>query len=176
MSDHLPTDGLTVPPVTRESPTAKLLTIANVLSHVCEQNVTFDKEKSIFNSVATNKISIKDYMNRIHKYGPKNKDEVYLVVALVYVDKFLVSMDMRLNLFNVHRIWLVAYLLAIKFLDDDHYNNKWFASVGGIPLQELNDLEADFLHAIRFDLRLDTYGEYVQQLSIQSEKRNIRET
>ena len=143
-----------------------IVTLSKLLLYICEKNTESSTEKNIFTSAYVNNISIEDYVRRIHKHGPINKqsDDVYLVSALIYMDKFLHSRNMALTVLNVHRIWLVSYLLAIKFLDDDHLNNKWFASVGGIPLQELNKLEFEFLGAIKFDLGLEQYTEYEQQL------------
>ena len=121
----------------------------------------------IFASTYVDSITIERYVQRIHKYGPMDdqSDDVYLVVGLIYIDRFLFSRGTTLHTMNVHRIWLVAYLLAIKFLEDRHFDNRWFASVGGIPLLELNILEAEFLRTIQFDLRVDTYMDYIQQLT-----------
>jgi len=36
-------------------------------------------------------------------------------------------------------------VLAIKFYNDFYLNNLMFAKIGGIPLEEMNQLEQDFL-------------------------------
>jgi len=42
---------------------------------------------------------------------------------------------------NVHRLLLVTALLSSKALDDESYNSKYWASVGGVSLEHLNELE-----------------------------------
>lgn len=36
---------------------------------------------------------------------------------------------------------MVSIMVAIKYQDDDYYKNEYYAKVGGITLQEINDLE-----------------------------------
>jgi hypothetical protein len=43
---------------------------------------------------------------------------------------------------------------ASKFFDDIFYSNTHFAIAGGIPLQEMNVIEIEFLYAIEFDLTI----------------------
>ena len=50
---------------------------------------------------------------------------------------------------------------AAKFYDDCFFNNEFYARVGGVPVEELNALEMDFLFAIHFSLIVpqDAYQE-----------------
>ena len=43
-------------------------------------------------------------------------------------------------------------VLAIKYNEDDYYSNKYYAKVGGIALNELNELEYNLLILLEFNL------------------------
>jgi hypothetical protein len=46
---------------------------------------------------------------------------------------------------------LTAQVIASKYLDDFYFKNSYYANVGGIPLQMLNQLEIEFLTLINFN-------------------------
>ena len=47
-----------------------------------------------------------------------------------------------------------ACVLAIKYNEDDYYANTFYAKVGGITLEELNQLEYDFLSLCNFEMTI----------------------
>lgn len=49
-----------------------------------------------------------------------------------------------------HRYLIIAIVLAIKYQDDDIYKNDYYAKVGGITMQELNDMEKEFLELLDY--------------------------
>ena len=53
---------------------------------------------------------------------------------------------------NVHRLLLVMLMVAVKFLDDDYYNNEAFAKIGGVSKEEINALELEFLDFLDYDI------------------------
>ena len=53
---------------------------------------------------------------------------------------------------NVHRVLLSVLLLSAKLLDDETYNNEWWASVGGVTNAHLNELEWYTLSSMDFRL------------------------
>lgn len=53
---------------------------------------------------------------------------------------------------NVHRLLLTAVLIASKFNDDEYFDNKVFAQLGGVSLTELNRLEVIMLQKLKFSL------------------------
>jgi hypothetical protein len=89
------------------------------------------------------------YVGRVVGHMPSRP---VLVLALAYIDRlFEAHNDMALAPANMHRVFTVAVLLAYKFLEDEPCSQDFFRTIGGIPsLQELNDLEAEFLHQIRW--------------------------
>lgn len=61
---------------------------------------------------------------------------------------------------------MYSIVVASKFTSDIYYANSRYAKVGGIPLQELNQLELKFLFLIDFELHitLKDLQDYANQL------------
>ena len=57
-------------------------------------------------------------------------------------------------------------MLAAKFFDDHYYNNTYYAKIGGVPRNEMNILELEFLFLVNFSLYLDPneYQKYHTEL------------
>lgn len=110
-------------------------------------------------------IGIYQYLERIHKYASCSNE--CFVLALIYIDRLIQRNNFLLTELNVHRVVLVAILLAAKFFDDAYYNNAYYAKVGGVhTTAELNGLEVDFLFRIHFSLRVtpELFQTYQQEL------------
>ncbi|KAI8926725.1 cyclin-domain-containing protein [Entophlyctis helioformis] len=61
-----------------------------------------------------------------------------------------------INSYNVHRLLIAGSMIAVKFLSDVFYTNSHMAKVGGLPVQELNRLEIEFLLFNDFNLNVTT--------------------
>lgn len=93
-----------------------------------------------FHSVRLPAIPIGDYMDRFHRHSRCSPE--CLVIAAIYVKHFLAAdPQMRLDTYSVHRLFLTAAVLAIKWRDDMFFSNKYYAHIGGIHVAELNSLE-----------------------------------
>jgi hypothetical protein len=57
-------------------------------------------------------------------------------------------------------------MLAAKFFDDQYFNNKYYAKVGGVPCKEINSLEVEFLFLVNFSLHVteEVYYRYFSEL------------
>eukprot|EP00182_Erythrolobus_australicus_P004573 CAMPEP_0185831792 /NCGR_PEP_ID=MMETSP1353-20130828/1709_1 /TAXON_ID=1077150 /ORGANISM="Erythrolobus australicus, Strain CCMP3124" /LENGTH=255 /DNA_ID=CAMNT_0028529901 /DNA_START=667 /DNA_END=1434 /DNA_ORIENTATION=- len=109
------------------------------------------QQLTCFDASALPAISVKDYFNRIAKYAFCSP--TCLLLALIYLERgFAYQRALQLRPSNVHRLLITAVMLAAKFFDDEYYNNSYYARVGGIPLDEINLLETEFLMAISFEL------------------------
>lgn len=53
-----------------------------------------------------------------------------------------------------YRLFVVALMLANKYLDDNTYTNKTWSEVSGMKINDLNIMEAEFLEAIDFNLHI----------------------
>lgn len=56
--------------------------------------------------------------------------------------------------FNIHRLIIAGVTVASKFFSDIFYKNSRYAKVGGLPLDELNHLELQFLILTEFELMI----------------------
>ena len=71
--------------------------------------------------------------------------EIELTTTLFYIDKLVRDYTDETHLIltelTIHRLMMVAIILSLKYLNDDYFDNKYYAHVGGITLNELNVLE-----------------------------------
>lgn len=110
-------------------------------------------------------ISIHAYLSRILKYCPVT-NEVFLTL-LVYFDRiakrantgtegFTEQSEQEqlfvMDSYNIHRLIIAGITVASKFFSDIFYKNSRYAKVGGLPLEELNHLELQFLLLTDFRL------------------------
>lgn len=106
-----------------------------------------------FHSSRAPPISIQDYIKRLRKFF-QCSDECF-VLALVYIDKVGKNNDaMMVCDVTVHRLLIIAVMLAAKFHDDKYYGNAYYAKVGGLCLREANLLEAVMLKALDWKLHV----------------------
>jgi len=110
------------------------------------------QEETKFHALRAPAISIRQYLERIHKYASCSKE--CFVLGLVYIDRLVRRDGLLPTDLCVHRIVITAILLAAKFFDDAYYNNAYYARVGGVLASELNALECEFLFRIDFSLRV----------------------
>lgn len=89
------------------------------------------------------------------------------VVALIYLDR-VTAMKPELELSNycIHRLFLTALIISVKFYEDKYYKNSYYARVGGISSNEVNTLEHEFLIYIEFALfvKSEEYENYLSTL------------
>lgn len=130
-------------------------------SLVCEARRE-EKAKSgaVFIPRALPRITIHDYILRMYCYGT-NEEAIY-TVAKIYLIRAVRNGE-TITPWTVHRMYLIATVIASKFLNDSSQSNSTFAKIGGIPVGELNTLEVKFLTAIGFDLWV-TPEEYEEHL------------
>eukprot|EP00182_Erythrolobus_australicus_P005052 CAMPEP_0185833204 /NCGR_PEP_ID=MMETSP1353-20130828/2535_1 /TAXON_ID=1077150 /ORGANISM="Erythrolobus australicus, Strain CCMP3124" /LENGTH=288 /DNA_ID=CAMNT_0028531459 /DNA_START=641 /DNA_END=1507 /DNA_ORIENTATION=+ len=98
-------------------------------------------------------ISTVDYVRRIFSYS--HCSPACFSTAMYYIDHLgqqRSRSEFCVTTLNVHRVFLVAILLAIKYMEDVSFSNEHFARVGGVSLTELNRLELSMLKALDFRL------------------------
>jgi hypothetical protein len=69
------------------------------------------------------------------------------VFAIEYLERSCTDITPR----SIHRCFLAAFLLGIKYSFDYYLSNTYWAGVGGIRLPELNTLEMDFCCQLNWD-------------------------
>lgn len=56
--------------------------------------------------------------------------------------------------YNIHRLIIAGITVSSKFFSDVFYKNSRYAKVGGLPVEELNHLELQFLLLTDFKLMI----------------------
>jgi hypothetical protein len=61
---------------------------------------------------------------------------------------------------------MTAITVAIKFFEDHFYDNVYYAKIGGIVCRDLNQLEAELLERLAYDLNVqpECYQRYLLEL------------
>ena len=64
--------------------------------------------------------------------------------------------------YNIHRILFSSILIAIKFNEDNFYDNKYYSRISGIKLKELKALEYNFIKMLDCELYVnrELYNKY----------------
>ncbi|GAB2274874.1 Cyclin-U1-1 [Dionaea muscipula] len=120
------------------------------------------KNLKVFDGVRAPSISIPKYLERIYKYTKCSPS--CFVVGFIYIDRLVHRYPDQLLVvsLNVHRLLVTSLMIASKMLDDEHYNNEFYARVGGVSNAELNRLEVEMLLLLDFGVTVtasvfDTY-------------------
>lgn len=111
---------------------------------------------TLFHGLRAPNIGVQKYLERIYKYT--NCSPSCFVVAYAYMDRLVHRQpDQPIISLNVHRLLITSVMLAAKTLDDIHYNNAFYARVGGVSIAELNRMELDLLFRLDFRLCVTTH-------------------
>eukprot|EP01062_Namystynia_karyoxenos_P080488 TRINITY_DN8688_c0_g1_i1.p1 TRINITY_DN8688_c0_g1~~TRINITY_DN8688_c0_g1_i1.p1 ORF type:complete len:306 (+),score=122.04 TRINITY_DN8688_c0_g1_i1:129-1046(+) len=119
-----------------------------------------------FEALTIPPISIAAYMARIEKYAGCSK-ECY-VMGLMLIDRLIQrNPSVHLSSHNVHRLVVIAVMVAAKMRDDIYYSNKFYSGVAGVSVKEINYLEAEFLSHIDWNLHIshDDYCLYLEEIN-----------
>jgi hypothetical protein len=130
--------------------------ISLLILEITEENkdvIVSNIQESLFKGRKIPKISVELYIDRLKKYF--SFEDQTLVLSLIYVDRFCEMNSIKLKISNFHRIFLVGIVIAIKFNEDIYYPNSFYSKIGGITLEDLNALEANFLKMIEYSLYID---------------------
>ncbi|KAK9766628.1 hypothetical protein K7432_004169 [Basidiobolus ranarum] len=78
-----------------------------------------------------------------------------VLLALLYIQRFKNSSPCTKGADSSEgRLFAVSLMLANKYLDDNAFTNRTWSEVTGIPLQEINIMEKEFLMILSFNLNL----------------------
>lgn len=135
------------------------LGVAKILSLVAKirssRVETSEKKKrapgSIFQSPepSSSSLDLLLFVNKINMYLCCSK-EAY-VLALIYIDRITSAKNRGrtdLNIFTVRRLLLTAIVVATKYWDDECFENKFCAKVGGVSEKILCGMEMEFVELL----------------------------
>jgi len=142
--------------------------ISDLLSNICEENKKKNEQKNLllksFNNKNIPSISIKDYLFRLIKHTQINESTI--IIILIYIDRICNINHFFLSYYNIHKLILAAFILAIKYNEDNYYSMIFYSKLGGVTPGELNKLESEFLLLIRYNLLVQEklYNKYYNDL------------
>lgn len=112
-------------------------------------------DSSCFYALGVIKISIQKYIERLLAYIELNNN--HFILALKYFERIIKRCNYKQSSISLHKLFFVCLLASDKFLEDDVFNNSYYAQVGGMKCGDLFDLEMEFYEAIEFDLYVDEH-------------------
>ena len=147
------------------------LKVSEILTEISNQNSNVEyNPDDPFSTKSPSKVTLQYFFGRIKKYTKIEKST--LIIILIYADRMCTTSGIILNPHNIHRIILGCLLLAIKYNEDLYFTNEQYAKVGGVTVQELNDLESYSIQLLNFNLFIseDIYEKYIQYITNYSNK------
>lgn len=127
--------------------------LARVLKYCPVTNEVFLSLLVYFDRIAKKANNLKLKKKKQEEEGNKNEDIDDESEQLFVMDSY-----------NIHRLIISGITVSSKFFSDIFYKNLRYAKVGGLPLEELNYLELQFLLLLDFKLMisvedLQNYGD-----------------
>ena len=154
--------------------------INNSLSTVLEENKKLKNYKEIiikqnnmcFSANSIPNITLYEYLVRIQKYTLIEGNT--LILSVIYIDRLCQFGKITLTHYNIHRILFAAILIAIKYNEDEFYDNKYYAEIAGIKPNELKFIEYNFFCICNFNLYVSdkvftNYSRYLNKLDNKNE-------
>ena len=138
---------------------------AYVLQDRCTENRHLEHaHQSRFHSSRIPQISMWDYLHRIARYSHCSPE--CILITIIYLDRYVERTRIPLTFRNIHRLTITAVTVAAKLRDDVYYANSYYASIGGVTVQEMNILELELLTNIDWVTWVEPseYNLYVAQL------------
>lgn len=131
-------------------------TIAATVNNSNNNHSICRKKLSIFHGLRAPSIGIHSYIMRIFKYAKCSPS--CFVMAYAYIIKLTASQAVggssMITSLNVHRLLITCVMVATKFIDDRHYNNAYYAKIGGVSTVEMNGLESALLGSLGYRLHV----------------------
>ena len=117
-------------------------------------NLEINKQLDIFYIKKESKLSLVKYIMRIFEYAQIEFNTG--LYALIILKKFLMKNKeyISLCLLNVNLLFLIAVVVSVKLLEDKIFTNSYYASVGGISKDKLNQLEVIMLNFLDFNIHI----------------------
>ncbi len=142
--------------------------ISDLLNNICQENKSKKQRQNFLFKSFINKnipsISVKDYILRLVKHSKINESTI--IILLIYIDRICKINNFFLTYYNIHKLILAAFIIAIKYNEDNYYSMQIYSKIGGVTIAELNNLEFEFLKLIKFNLFIPEilYNKYYNDL------------
>ena len=132
--------------------------------------ISKDANKDLFYLSFIPPISLEDYIKRLMKYS--KMDISTLIISIIYIDYFCDKNKYYLTPNNIFRILLSACLLSLKFNEDITVNDKEYAEIAAVAVEDLKNLEFYMYLKLHFSLNVKyelykSYYDYFANYKIQ---------
>lgn len=126
-----------------------------------------DQKYSIFSLIDLPPFSLEEYLERLDFL--MGLEESTIILALMYINSFITYSNIIITPLNVHKIIFTALLITVKFNQDNIYNMQYYSDVSGIDVDEISQMEYEFLNTIKFKLfrqqnEFQIYKEYLTEI------------
>ena len=117
-----------------------------------KEKIKIKKEEDPLYSNRIPIIRIEEYIVRLVKYSKIDKST--LIITYIYIKRFILKEDYLISFNNIFRLIISCLILAIKFNENKTYKNSYYAKIGGLDVNDLNNLEYNIFSRLNFQLRI----------------------
>jgi Cyclin len=133
--------------------------VKSIAGHLVSMLDDSAKPLSDFEGKQLPTISIHDYVDRLIRYvdawaGEKPHLASTGISAALIAVEYLDRLNVGISFGSIHRLYMCAVLVAVKFTEDFTISNRFWAKVGGIDLQDMNKLELAFCTLLEWKLQI----------------------
>ena len=93
--------------------------------------------------------------------GARSSGVACAVIALEYLRRA----KLKISPCSIHRLFVTAFLVALKYLDDFPVSNQFFSQVAGCSIRDLNFMELNFCALLGWNCHIsfNLFEEYLKQ-------------
>ena len=111
-------------------------------------------EMEIFNTNKKPSVPVKKFLERVVKYCQPEPST--FITSLIYLDNILLKTKTKLTCMNSYKLFYACFVLSMKFNEDRHNSNKFYAKVCGVNINDFLLMEYLALKYLDFSLFIQT--------------------
>ena len=111
-------------------------------------------EMEIFNTSKKPSVPVKKFLERVVKYCQPEPST--FITSLIYLDNILLKTKTKLTCMNSYKLFYTCFVLSMKFNEDRHNSNKFYAKVCGVNINDFLLMEYRALKYLDFSLYIQT--------------------
>jgi hypothetical protein len=111
-------------------------------------------EMEIFNTSKKPSVPVKKFLERVVKYCQPEPST--FITSLIYLDNILLKTKTKLTCMNSYKLFYTCFVLSMKFNEDRHNSNKFYAKVCGVNFNDFLLMEYRALKYLDFSLYIQT--------------------
>ena len=121
-------------------------------------------EMEIFNTNKKPSVPVKKFLERVVKYCQPEPST--FITSLIYLDNILLRTKTKLTYMNSYKLFYACFVLSMKFNEDRHNSNKFYAKVCGVNINDFLLMEYRALKYLDFSLfiQAETYELYYNNI------------